>query len=94
MNKIKKVKENKYSSGLAIIFNGKILLGHCTGRKINTGFGIPKGEIDKNESKIEAAIRETKEEFGLLVPENLINTKEYEFKVKTSSYNKTVYYYV
>tara|TARA_B110000483_G_scaffold57673_1_gene72162 strand:+ start:805 stop:1263 length:459 start_codon:yes stop_codon:yes gene_type:complete len=94
MNKIKKVKENKYSSGLAIIFNNKILLGHCTGRKINTGFGIPKGEIDKNESKIEAAIRETKEEFGLLVPENLINTKEYEFKVKTSSYNKTVYYYV
>ena len=28
------------------------------------------------------------------MPENLIDTKEYEFKVKTSSYNKTVYYYV
>jgi predicted NUDIX family NTP pyrophosphohydrolase len=94
MNKVKKVKESKYSSGLAIIFNKQILLGHCTGRKINTGFGISKGEIDKNESKIEAAIRETKEEFGLLVPENLIDTKEYEFKVTTSTYNKTVYYYV
>ena len=50
--------EQRYSAGLAIIWQGKVLLAHTTGRKSSTGWGIPKGGIDKGESKINAAISE------------------------------------
>ena len=60
--------EQRFSAGLAIIWDGKILLAHTTGRKSNTGWGIPKGGVDKGESKINAAIRETYEELGVKVP--------------------------
>jgi hypothetical protein len=46
--------EQRYSAGLAIIWQGKVLLAHTTGRKSSTGWGIPKGGIDKGESKINA----------------------------------------
>ena len=39
--------EQRFSAGLAIIWDGKILLAHTTGRKSNTGWGITKGGIDK-----------------------------------------------
>jgi|TARA_B110000908_G_C10186998_1_gene418479 8-oxo-dGTP pyrophosphatase MutT (NUDIX family) len=88
--------ETRYSAGLAIIFNGKLLVGHSTGRKKNTGYGISKGGIDEGESKLEAAIRETREEFGIKVPRNLIQKQEYTFIVTSRKYkyNKVVYYYI
>ncbi len=76
-NKLKQ----KLSAGLAIIWDGKVLLGHTTGRKLNTGWGIPKGGIDKGESKINAAIRETYEELGVKVPMDLIDKNEHTFVV-------------
>ena len=88
--------ETRYSAGLAIVFDGKVLLGHSTGRKSNTGFGISKGGIDGGESVIEAAIRETREEFGIKVPRSLIKSPEYTFVVTSRKYkyNKVVYYYI
>lgn len=88
--------ETRYSAGLAIVFDGKVLLGHSTGRKSNTGFGISKGGIDDGESVIEAAIRETIEEFGIKVPRSLIKSPEYTFVVTSRKYkyNKVVYYYI
>jgi len=88
--------ETRYSAGLAIVFDGKVLLGHSTGRKSNTGFGISKGGIDDGESVIEAAIRETREEFGIKVPRSLIKSPEYTFIVTSRKYkyNKVVYYYI
>lgn len=88
--------ETRYSAGLAIVFDGKVLLGHSTGRKSNTGFGISKGGIDDGESVIEAAIRETIEEFGIKVPRSLIKSPEYTFIVTSRKYkyNKVVYYYI
>lgn len=88
--------ETRYSAGLAIVFDGKVLLGHSTGRKSNTGFGISKGGIDDGESVIEAAIRETREEFGIKVPRSLIKSPEYTFVVTSRKYkyNKVVYYYI
>jgi 8-oxo-dGTP pyrophosphatase MutT (NUDIX family) len=88
--------ETRYSAGLAIVFDGKVLLGHSTGRKSNTGFGISKGGIDDGESVIEAAIRETREEFGIKVPMSLIKSPEYTFIVTSRKYkyNKVVYYYI
>ena len=86
----------KFSAGLAIVYKGKVLLAHTTGRKWSTGYGIPKGGIEKGESKIEAAIRETHEEVGIKVPKEYIYDKEYNFVVtsKKHKYNKIVYYYV
>lgn len=51
----------KVSSGL-VITNGKIVLG-CKSFK----WDLPKGEIEKNEKPIDAAVRETREETGLIV---------------------------
>nr|HPI82233.1 NUDIX hydrolase [Candidatus Paceibacterota bacterium] len=53
------------SAGLAIIQNGSILLGHPTGQKWWGTFSIPKGQVEKGEDLLEAAIRETREEIGI-----------------------------
>tara|TARA_Y100000593_G_C4292768_1_gene329064 strand:+ start:648 stop:1208 length:561 start_codon:yes stop_codon:yes gene_type:complete len=92
MNKLK----NQVSAGLAIIFKGKLLLAHATGRKRNKGYGIPKGGLDKGESPLEAAIRETREEIGIKVSKELIDTTENTFVVTSRKYryNKTVYWYI
>jgi len=88
--------ETRYSAGLAIIYDGKVLLGHSAGRKPNTGYGISKGGIENGESNLQAAIRETAEEFGIKVPLSLIDKNEYTFLVTsvTYKYNKVVYYYI
>tara|TARA_B110000259_G_scaffold172305_1_gene204612 strand:+ start:738 stop:1343 length:606 start_codon:yes stop_codon:yes gene_type:complete len=87
--------KTKYSAGLAIIYKGQILLGHTTGRKWTNSFGIPKGGIDKGESKLDAAIRETYEEIGIKIPRKLIDSTEYTFVVTSRKYaNKVVYYYI
>jgi len=86
----------KYSAGLAIIYNKNVLLGHTTGRKGSHSYGISKGGIHEGESKRDAALRETFEEFGINVPVNLIQPHEFNFSVisKRYGYNKTVYYYI
>ena len=77
-----------------IIFrkNGMILLCHPTGHDINK-MSIPKGLANDEETPIDAAIRETKEETGLdLIPHKLIPLK----KVKYKGRNKTLqpFYYI
>jgi|TARA_B110000908_G_scaffold167824_1_gene221463 8-oxo-dGTP pyrophosphatase MutT (NUDIX family) len=96
INEDKKFLETRYSAGLVIIFDGKILLGQSSGRKPNSGYGISKGGIEEGESRLEAAIRETKEEFGIKIPRNLINKQEYTFTLTSRKYkyNKVVYYYI
>lgn len=86
----------KQSAGLAIIYNGLILLGHTTGRGWYGSYGIPKGGIEDGEDKMSAAIRETMEEVGVKVPRNLIDPTEHTFVVtsRQHKFNKTVYYYI
>ena len=88
--------KTRHSAGFAIIYKGKILLGHTTGRKSNTGYGIPKGGIEKGESHIEAAIRETYEEVGIKVDRKLIDPTEYTFTYTSKKYqtNKVIYYFI
>jgi 8-oxo-dGTP pyrophosphatase MutT (NUDIX family) len=88
--------EKKESAGLAIVYEGKVLLGHTTNRGWTSSYGIPKGGIDEGESKREAAIRETQEELGISVPTSLIQPKEHKFIVtaRKYKYTKIVYYYV
>ena len=86
----------KQSAGLAIIYNGLILLGHTTGRGWYGSYGIPKGGIEEGEDKMSTAIRETLEEVGVKVPRNLIDPNEHTFVVTSREHkiNKTVYYYI
>jgi len=91
--------KQKTSAGLAIIYDNKILLAHPTNRRWYNSYGIPKGGVDKGETYLEAAIRETKEEVGITVPRKIIDKKENTFFVSSSSkkkksYNKIVYYYI
>ena len=88
--------ETKESAGLAIVYQGKVLLGHTTGRKWFGSYGIPKGGIDKGESRLDAARRETKEEIGLDIPFSMIGKTEHTFVVSARKYgySKIVYYYI
>ena len=77
------------------LLNRKLLLAHTTSRGWYGSYGIPKGGIDKGESKLDAAIRETREEVGITIPKNLIDKTEHTFTVSTKKYgNKIVYYYI
>lgn len=88
--------ETKYSAGLAIIYDNKILLGHTTGRGWYASYGIPKGGIELSESKLEAAIRETYEEVGIKISPSMIDKAEHTFTLTSNQhkYNKVVYYYI
>jgi len=88
--------EMKVSAGLAIIWEDKVLLAHTTGRNFKTGYGIPKGGIEKGETQLDAAIRETSEEIGIEVPRSLVSSNSYQFGVdaKKWGYRKIVHYYI
>lgn len=88
--------EERRSAGLAIVWQGQVLLTHTTGRKFTTGYGIPKGGIEQGESELEAAIRECYEEVGLKVSRKLIDPTPYTFTVTSRKYkyNKVVVYFI
>jgi 8-oxo-dGTP pyrophosphatase MutT (NUDIX family) len=88
--------KTRYSAGLAIVCNKKILLMHTTGRADMHSYGIPKGGLEKSESNLQAAIRETQEESGIKVPKELIDKTEYTFVVTSQryKYNKVVTYFI
>jgi 8-oxo-dGTP pyrophosphatase MutT (NUDIX family) len=84
------------SAGLAIVWKGKVLLVHTTGRSFKKGYGIPKGGVEPNENDLEAAVRETFEETGLRIPLDLINKEPNTFVVtsRKHKYNKVVSYFI
>lgn len=69
------------SAGLLIIQNNKILLAHPTNAPWYGSYTIPKGKVEKNETYIQTAIRETKEEVGIEINisdvDNTINFIDY-----------------
>jgi len=69
----------KTTCGIIIIQNKKILMCHSTG---NSHWDLPKGLKDENETDIQTAIRELKEETSFIVTEN-----ELEF-LGTQKFNK------
>jgi len=74
----------KQSAGMAIVFGSKVLIGHASGKPMHTAYTIPKGGVDKGESILQAALRETYEEVGIKVPKKLIPST-----YKTVSYVKS-----
>jgi ADP-ribose pyrophosphatase YjhB (NUDIX family) len=91
---MKKIKE---SAGLVIIQNNKILLGHPTNAPWLHTYSFPKGGIEKDETHLDAAIRETKEEIGINFDISAISTSN-EFVInytnKQGKLYKKVYYYI
>ena len=88
--------EKKESAGLAIVYQGKLLVAHTTGRKINKGWGIPKGGLESGETPLQAAIRETHEEIGVKVKKRLIDPTPHQFIVTSRKYKytKVVTYFI
>lgn len=65
------------SCGCIIIDNNKVLLMY---EKNQNFWGFPKGHVEPNETEIETAKREVKEEVGLIV--KVDENKRYESKYK------------
>ena len=63
------------SCGCIIINNSKVLLVY---EKNQNFWGFPKGHVEQNETEIETAKREVKEEVGLDI--KIIEDTRYEFK--------------
>lgn len=75
----------KESSGILILNkNKKVLILRSSSMSVGPSsevWSIPKGEIDKGESSLEAAIRETREEAGLSIdPKHLMFLGEKKYK--------------
>lgn len=65
------------SAGIIIILNNnKLLLSHPANARWSNTYSFPKGHIEENESQIEAAIRELKEETSIEITEDRIIDKE------------------
>ena len=76
------------SAGLVIIQNNKILLCHPTHSEWKNTFSIPKGHIEANETILQTAIRETKEEVGIIIHPDDIDSTQYVMKY-LNSHGKT-----
>lgn len=88
----------KKSTGLAIIYQEKILLVHPTGNKWYGTYSIPKGEIEEGEEVLAAAIRETVEEIGVEFTDGSFfqsfNPCVVDYKNKKGIYKKVLYFIV
>lgn len=84
------------SAGILIIQDNKILLGHPTRQTRQKVFSIPKGHVEDDESKIDAAIRETYEEVGLIVDKKYIEKEPIliEYNNKKGIIFKEVYCFI
>lgn len=83
----------KISAGLSIICNGKILLVHPTNAGWWTSLSIPKGKVEDGETYLQAALRETMEEVGIEIPDEIVHADElmvrYRRKKKNGGSGKT-----
>jgi ADP-ribose pyrophosphatase YjhB (NUDIX family) len=87
----------KIAAGFVIIQDNKILLEHPTGSKWWGTYSIPKGEVEAEETYLEAAAREFQEELGIKIdieytnedPDGYINYTDEDGEIY-----KRLYYFV
>lgn len=84
------------TAGIAIVFEDKLLLVHpANGSWVRPLLGIPKGQIEAGEDLMEAAIRETFEETGILIkPEQLNPSVETVEIWNNGVYRNSLHYFV
>jgi len=88
----------KISAGIVIIKDEKILLCHPTNARWQGTYSIPKGGLEEGEENFDAALRETQEEVGIIIPVEMLRlmkrTESYiDYKDKKGKTYKRVYYY-
>lgn len=90
-------KKQRDSAGVAIVYDGKLLLVHPT----NSGWsratlGIPKGEIEEGEDIQLAAIRELKEETGIQLSADQLDSTVHTVDLfnKSNKYLRSIHYFV
>jgi 8-oxo-dGTP pyrophosphatase MutT (NUDIX family) len=83
------------SAGLVIKYNNMLLLVHPSLSSWLGTFSFPKGKIENDETPLQAAIRETSEEVGLIIPEEWINKDEkIIYYTKKNKTYKRVHYFI
>lgn len=91
-------KKIKAAAGIAITFNGKLLVVHPVGASWKkSAVGIPKGSIEPGEDILDAAIRELREETGISIDPKILLNKEIQSIDKYNSNGELIYvlsYYV
>ena len=84
-----------YSAGLAIFYQNRLLLAKPARSKKENTWSIPKGKCENNETFIQTAIRETREEVGICINPNQLSEGPFQldFKDKDGELYKSVIYY-
>lgn len=60
----------KESAGVVVIWKNKVLVAHPSNASWFKTYSPPKGGIEKGESHVDAAVRETYEEIGIKINKN------------------------
>jgi 8-oxo-dGTP pyrophosphatase MutT (NUDIX family) len=82
------------TAGIAIVYDGKILLVHpANGSWVKPLMGIPKGKIEPGEEPMDAAIRETFEETGILIRPDKLSPAVQSVEIwKGDKYRNSLHY--
>lgn len=83
------------AAGVAIIYNNKILLIHPTNASWQRGTcGIPKGGIEPGEEHIDAALRELREETGIILDPTQLDPSPESIDIQGKKSDWTLIYYI
>lgn len=85
------------TAGVAVLYNGKILLVHpANGSWVRPIMGIPKGGIEAGEDILEAALRELKEETGIVLAADQLDPHPGKVDVfnKSGKYQNSIHYFI
>jgi ADP-ribose pyrophosphatase YjhB (NUDIX family) len=87
--------EISLTAGVAIIYNNKILLVHPTNGSWKTGScGIPKGRLEPGEDPIHGALRELREETGIVLAPSQLNPLMESIEFDGNKKKKVLYYFL
>ena len=89
--------EKRMAAGVAIIYQNKILLVHPTGGTWQRGIcGIPKGSMESGEEPITAALRELREETGIILGASQLDPSPelVNFYSKTRKVERLLIYFI
>jgi ADP-ribose pyrophosphatase YjhB (NUDIX family) len=93
--KVSKMKKMEHiSAGLLVICNEKILLVQQANDIYKEHLSIPKGQINKNEKPLDAAVRETYEETGLKIEKKFIRNQPYLMNIDSNNMQRRIIYYI
>jgi len=84
----------RVSAGLVVVFQDKILLVQQLYDNKKKHMSIPKGLAQEKEPFLDAAIRETYEETGLLVRHDEISPTPHVINVNNEKYQRRIIYYI